>query len=69
MTECLVLLYSGGPGYKPRPRKPAILTDIFRGFTQPSRNMTGTYFKLGHDHFLPQPFEVTFHPFIRRCTV
>jgi hypothetical protein len=26
--------YSGGPGFKSQPRRPAILTDVFRSFPQ-----------------------------------
>jgi hypothetical protein len=26
--------YSGGPGFKSRPRRPALLTEVFRGFPQ-----------------------------------
>jgi hypothetical protein len=33
--------YSGGPGFDSRPRRPAILIEIFRGFSQSLQENTG----------------------------
>jgi hypothetical protein len=38
--------YSGGTGFKSRPRWPAILTEVFVVFLSPSRRMLGQYLKI-----------------------
>jgi hypothetical protein len=59
--------YLGGPGFKSRAgdRLPWLTT--FVDFLCPSRQMSGEYLKLGHDHlnFLSNSSFV-YHPFIRR---
>jgi hypothetical protein len=48
--------YSVGPGFKSRPRKPAMVIEVFHGFLSPSRLMLPYYLKLRHDRFLPNLF-------------
>jgi hypothetical protein len=63
--------YSGGPGFKSRPGGRLPWLRVFMVFLSPSRQMLGQYLKLGHDRFLPHPFQFIVHylPLIRRCIV
>jgi hypothetical protein len=38
-----------------------ISTELFRGFPQSPSKMMGQYLKLGHDRFLPHPFQFIIH--------
>jgi hypothetical protein len=55
---------SGGPGFKSRPRLPAILSEGFVVFLSPSRRIPGSTLKLGHGRFLPNPFQFICYPVI-----
>jgi hypothetical protein len=47
-------------------RRPAIQTEIFRGFRQSLQANAGdSALKLGHNRFLPNPSQFTSHPSIR----
>jgi hypothetical protein len=63
--------YSGGRGFKSRPGDQLFWLRFLVVFLSPSRQMPGYYLKLGHDRFLPHPFQfiVHYHPLIRRCVV
>jgi hypothetical protein len=39
--------------------RPTILTGFFRSFPQPLQANAGIALKLGHDRFLPNPFQFT----------
>jgi hypothetical protein len=43
--------YSGGPGLKYRPRRLAIMTDVFVIFLSPSNRCLDSTLKLGHYRF------------------
>jgi hypothetical protein len=65
--------YSRDPGFKSLLRRPAILIEVVRGFPQSLHvNARDSTLKLGHDHFLPDPFQfiiIHLSPYHRRCTV
>jgi hypothetical protein len=42
-------------------RKPAILTEVFRGFLCPPGYFQNSGLKLDHDCFLPRPLQITIH--------
>jgi hypothetical protein len=49
-------------------KAPILRAQIYRGFPQFIRQMSGQYLKLGHDFFLPHPFHLIISQyFIPRC--
>jgi hypothetical protein len=48
-------------------RIPDILIEDFRSFPHAFYACSGIVLRLGHDRFLPIPFETFSHPTIRRC--
>jgi hypothetical protein len=58
-AECLALLrrIRGGPGFKSLPEDRLSWLKFFVVLLSPYKQMTGQYFKLIHDRFLPYPFQ------------
>jgi hypothetical protein len=54
-------LYSGGSWVQISAQRPATLTEVFCGFFSPSRWLPESYLKLGHNRFLPNPFQFIIH--------
>jgi len=50
-------------------RRPAILTDFFRGFHKSLQNMPAYYLKLGHRRYLPNSFQFIIHISSFHCTL
>jgi hypothetical protein len=51
-------LYAGGPEFDSQPRRMAILTEVFQWFSPvPPGKCPDSTLKLGHDRFLPNPFQ------------
>jgi hypothetical protein len=59
--------YSGGPGFKFRPRYRLFLLFFFVVSAVHPGKCRDSALKFGHDSFLPNPFQfiITYHPFIR----
>jgi hypothetical protein len=53
--------YSGGPGFKRRPGDRLSWLRVFVVFLSPSRPTRESALKLGHDRFLPKPFQYVIH--------
>jgi hypothetical protein len=54
-------LYSEGPEFKSWPRDQLSWLRLFMVFLSPSRQMSGLYLNLGHDHFFPHSFQFIIH--------
>jgi hypothetical protein len=46
---------------------PAIMVEVIRGCTQSLQAYVGMVLRLGHDHFLPNPFTFIIHRFTLYC--
>jgi hypothetical protein len=56
-------------GFEPPPGHQVFLTGGFRGFPQSLRPNSGIVSRLGHDRFLPNPFQFTYHPTSERYSL
>jgi hypothetical protein len=54
--------YSEGPRFKFQPERPAIPIEVYVGFSVHPGECLDSTLKLGHDRFLPNPFQfITIH--------